>query len=88
MKKLTVERKEVVETAITTGRASYDEYKVKKLSTFTDEGRKMIQGYWTAQTVILDTLGCSMAKTMDLIEGKITLDDLYNADGTVRKVVK
>jgi hypothetical protein len=88
MKKLTVERRAVVETAITTGRASYSEYKAKKLSTFTDEGRKMIQGYWTAQTVILDTLSCSMAKTMDLIEGTITLDDLYNADGTVRKVVK
>jgi len=88
MKKLTVERRAVVETAITTGRASYSEYKAKQLSTFTDEGRKMIQGYWTAQTVILDTLSCSMAKTLDLIEGKISLDDLYNADGTIRKVVK
>jgi hypothetical protein len=88
MKKLTVERKEIVETAIVSGRASYEEYKAKKLSTFTDEGRKMIQGYWTAQTVILDTLGCSMAKTLDLIEGKVSLLDLYNADGTVRKAVK
>jgi hypothetical protein len=46
----------------------------------------MIQGYWKAQTVILETLSCSMAKTLDLLEGKITLDDLYNKDGTAKKV--
>jgi hypothetical protein len=86
MKKLTEERKAVVEAAILSGKASYDDYKAKGLSTFTDEGRKMIQGYWKAQTVILETLSCSMAKTLDLLEGKITLADLYNEDGTAKKV--
>jgi hypothetical protein len=36
--------------------------------------------------VISETLSASMSRTDDLIEGKITLDDLYNADGTARKV--
>jgi len=86
MKKLTVERKAVVEAAILSGRASYAEYKAKQLTTFSDEGRKIIKGYWDAQAVILDTLSASMSRTDDLIAGKITLDDLYNEDGTARKV--
>jgi hypothetical protein len=86
MKKLTDERKAVVEAAILSGRAAYEDYKAKQLTTFSDEGRKIIKGYWDAQAVILDTLSTSMSRTDDLIAGKITLDDLYNEDGTARKV--
>jgi len=88
MKKLTEERKAVVEAAILSGRASYEEYKAKQLTTFSDEGRKVIKGYWDAQAVISETLSASMSRTDDLIEGKITLDDLYNEDGTARKVAR
>ena len=58
----------------------------QQLTTFSDEGRKIIKGYWDAQAVISETLSASMSRTDDLIEGKITLDDLYNEDGTARKV--
>lgn len=88
MKKLTQERKAIVEAAIVSGNDSYQAYKAKGLNTFTEEGRTLIKGYWDAQTVILDTLSVSMTRTNDLIEGNITLNDLYNPDGTVRKVTK
>lgn len=85
MKKLTEERKVKVLAWIESGRASYELYKSKKLSTFTDEGRKAIRGYWDAQEGIGAELGCSMTKINGLLEGKLSLDDLYNADGSVRK---
>ena len=88
MKKLTDERKAVVKAAILSGNHSYQAYKAKGLNTFTEEGRNLIKGYWDAQTLIMDTLSVSMTRTNDLIEGNITLNDLYNQDGTVRKIVK
>jgi hypothetical protein len=45
MKKLTEERKAIVEAAIVSGKASFQAYKAKGLNTFTEEGRTLIKGY-------------------------------------------
>jgi hypothetical protein len=85
MKKLSLENRVEANRQIELGRAALAEYREKKLSTFTDEGRKVIQVYWDAQTWFMDTLAVSMTRANNLIEGKATISDYWKQDGTVIK---
>jgi hypothetical protein len=85
MKKLTEGRKEIVELAIKQGKESHDAYRQSGLSTFTDEGRKLIKPYWDAQETIVETLNVSITRACSLIDGKTTLEGLYDSEGNSRK---
>lgn len=88
MKKLTKERRTIVEKAIDQGKASYRAYREANESTFTETGRKLIKPYWDAQESIMDALGCSTPRAVSLIEGKKTLEDYYDQDGQPKQVKK
>jgi hypothetical protein len=85
MKKLTDENRIEANRQIEMARAALADYKERNLSTFTDEGRKIIQVYWDAQTWFTDTLSMSMTRANNLIEGKATISDYWKQDGTVIK---
>jgi hypothetical protein len=88
MKKLTPERREIVLAHIKIGFACLSHFKAQKLSVITDEGRRVIQGYWVAQQTITDAIGTSMTRTEDLIMGRATLDDFYDETGKPKKIGK
>jgi len=88
MKKLTPERREIVLQAIASGKTAFDEYTLRKLNTFTDEGRKVIGVYWKAQGTILECLNLSMTRVYELIQGEKSLDDFYDLDGKPKKMGK
>jgi hypothetical protein len=85
MKKLSMENRVEANRQIELARINLAEYRERKLSTFTDEGRKIIQVYWDAQEWLTKTLGMSMTRANNLIEGKATISDYWKADGTVIK---
>ena len=88
MKKLTEGRKAIVELAIRQGKAAHDAYRQSGLSTFTEEGRKLIKPYWDAQETIMETLGCSVVRACSFIDGKSLLKDFFDENGNLRKVKK
>ena len=88
MKKLTIERRAIVIQAIETGSAAFEAFKNAGGSTFTVLGRKLIQPYWDAQELIMETIGCSVTRACDLISGDKTLDDLFDVDGKPVKQVR
>ena len=45
----------------------------------------IIAPFWKAQEIIAEALACSITRATDLIEGKQTLQDLYDADGNPKK---
>ena len=88
MKKLTFERAEIVNRAIKIGKQAWDFYHANKLSTMTDEGRKVIRSYWDAQEQIHIAIGASMTRTEQLIQGEKVLADFYDDLGNPLKGVK
>ena len=88
MKKLTEGRRALVELAIKEGKVALDLYRKSGLSTFTEEGRKLVKPYWQAQEDIMDVIDCSVTRACELIDGKATLDMFYDAEGNFRKVQK
>ena len=88
MKKLTVERKQIVEEAIKLGKVAHDAYRQSGLSTFTEEGRNLIKPYWDAQETIMETLSCSVTRACSFIDGKSSLTDFFDENGDLKKVKK
>ena len=85
MKKLSPENRVEATRQIELARINLAEYRERKLSTFDDEGRALIKVYWNAQEWFIRTLGISMTRANNLIEGKAVLGDYWKADGTVIK---
>jgi hypothetical protein len=85
MKKLSPENRVEAQRQIELARINLAEYRERKLSTFTDEGRALIKVYWDAQEWFIKTLVISMTRANNLIEGKATISDYWKADGTVIK---
>ena len=85
MKKLSPENRVEANRQIHLARINITEYRERKLSTFTDEGRALIKVYWDAQEWLTKTLGMSMTRANNLIEGKATFSDYWKQDGTVIK---
>jgi len=85
VKKLSIENRVEANRQIELARINIAEYRERKLSTFTDEGRAIIKVYWDAQEWLTKTLGISMTRANNLIEGKATLSDYWKQDGTVIK---
>ena len=85
MKKLSMENRVEASRQIELARINLAEYRERKLSTFTDEGRAIIKVYWDAQEWFIKNLGMSMTRANNLIEGKATISDYWKADGTVIK---
>ena len=85
MKKLSMENRVEASRQIELARINLAEYRERKLSTFTDEGRAIIKVYWDAQEWLTKTLGMSMTRANNLIEGKATISDYWKHDGTVIK---
>jgi hypothetical protein len=96
MKKLTPERKGLALAAIESARQAQQSIAVMKAenSNFTHpEWRGQMNIVWAAQHVLMDDLGLSMTRALDLIDGKTTLADYFDPTGTpikgvVAKVVK
>ena len=88
MKKLNTDRIVLVEGAIRFGREAYDKFKQSGLSTFTEQGRRVIAPYWKAQELIAEALACSITRATELIEGKKNLRDFYDSEGNPKKVGK
>ena len=85
MKKLSMENRVEASRQIELARINLAEYRERKLSTFTDEGRAIIKVYWDAQEWLTKNLGMSMTRANNLIEGKATISDYWKPDGTVIK---
>ena len=85
MKKLTPENRVEAQRQIELARINLAEYRERKLSTFTDEGRALIKVYWDAQEWFIKTLVISMTRANNLIEGKATLSDYWKQDGSIIK---
>jgi hypothetical protein len=85
MKKLSLENRVEANRQIHLARLNLAEYRERKLSTFDEEGRAIIKVYWDAQEWLTKTLGISMTRANNLIEGKATLSDYWKQDGTVIK---
>ena len=85
MKKLSPENRVEANRQIELARINLAEYRERKLSTFDAEGRAIIRVYWDAQEWLTKTLGMSMTRANNLIEGKATLSDYWKQDGTVIK---
>ena len=85
MKKLSMENRVEASRQIELARINLAEYRERKLSTFTDEGRAIIKVYWDAQEWLTKNLGMSMTRANNLIEGKATISDYWKADGSVIK---
>jgi len=85
VKKLSPENRVEANRQIHLARVNLAEYRERKLSTFDEEGRAIIKVYWDAQEWLTKTLGMSMTRANNLIEGKATISDYWKQDGTVIK---
>jgi hypothetical protein len=90
MKKLTHERTLIACQAIIEARNGLKKAEALKAelpgtSYLNPEWREAMQGYWKGHETIMDTLGCSMTRADQIIDGTHTLETFYEPNGDVKK---
>lgn len=83
MKKLTPERRAILEPAIAQARPALT--KASALNSMTPEWRTQMRIVWDAERLLQDTIGLAMTKSWAVMRDGVELDSFFEADGTPKK---